>query len=235
MYTPQIQVQIIRPDDLRAKNPKFICLTLSNAMKSVTSPIEMFSPELVKYGRVCLIDCNDSFTYNLLQAFLKLGAPVTVYRSHKVTIDQIDINDFSYLVLSPGPGIPDEGGIVKDVYTRYQHKIPVLGVCLGMQAINEVYGGYTVASPIPVHGKTSSIMHDGRGIFEGIPNPTKVARYHSLMTEVLTDKLQVQSRADGVIMAFRIPDQTAAVQFHPESFLTVDGLAMLHNFLELRI
>jgi anthranilate synthase/aminodeoxychorismate synthase-like glutamine amidotransferase len=145
------------------------------------------------------------------------------------------MEDFSYLVLSPGPGMPGEAGIAKMVYSKYKNTIPILGVCLGMQAINEVHGGRTVAAPVSVHGKATLIEHDGCGIFSGTSNPTQVARYHSLMIEIVSKDLVVQSRAGGVTMAYRIPDQTVAVQFHPESFLTTDGMLMLQNFLELRL
>jgi anthranilate synthase/aminodeoxychorismate synthase-like glutamine amidotransferase len=194
--------------------------------------MEFFVPGRQSYPEVTLIDCNDSFTHNLLQAFLKIGAPVRVFRAHETDIDTVISQLGSYLVFSPGPGVPDEAGIAKSLYEKVKGKIPVLGVCLGMQGVNEVLGGITVAAPIPVHGKISMIEHDGKGIFTGIVSPTPVARYHSLMITP-SELLEIQSEFEDVIMAYRIPSlQTVAVQFHTESFLTRDGQTMLNNFLE---
>ena len=205
----------------------------SSNSPTITSKVELFSPAEIKYKEVSLIDCNDSFTYNLVQAFLKLGAPVRVFRSHEVSVTQVCEQLGHYLVLSPGPGTPDEGGIAKSLYDSIRGTLPVLGVCLGMQTINEIFGGKTVASPQPVHGKISMINHNEQGIFSGISNPTPVARYHSLRIEPGSELIEIQSEYNDVIMAFRINSaRTVAVQFHPESFLTKSGMLMLTNFLE---
>ncbi len=202
---------------------------------SVTEPIEYYEPQSIIYGEVTLIDANDSFTHNLVQAFLKLGAPVRVFRSKHVSVAKVVENIGSYLVLSPGPGVPSEAGILKDVIPALHEKIPILGVCLGMQAINEVFGGETNQAPEIVHGKTSVLSHDGTGIFYQIPSPIKVARYHSLQINDTPSKLKIQSMHGPIPMAFHVPNKIAAVQFHPESFLTEYGLNMLKNFLEGRI
>jgi len=201
---------------------------------AVTAPVELFLPTVQSYAEVTLLDCNDSFTHNLVQAFLKLGAPVRVFRSHQVSVDDVRDQLGSYLVLSPGPGSPDQAGIAKSLYFTLRDTVPILGVCLGMQTMNEVLGGKTIAAPLPVHGKVSVIEHDGTGIFTGVTNPTPVARYHSLQIDAVK-QIEIQSSHDGVIMAFRVPPQTVAVQFHPESFLTTEGLVMLRNFLEGRL
>ena len=202
---------------------------------SVTQPIEHFKPKIIKYGEVTLIDAYDSFTHNLVQAFLKLGAPVTVYRSRDVTVPDVEEEIGSYLVLSPGPGVPSDAGIIKSIISAVYDKIPILGVCLGMQAINEVFGGITIKAPTIVHGKQTKISHDGTGIFEGIPNNILVGRYHSLQVDQVSSKFEVQSIVNSVPMAFRIPNKLAGVQFHPESFLTEYGIEMLSNFLEMKL
>ncbi len=200
---------------------------------NITNSIESFVPIVKKYEEVILVDANDSFTHNLVQAFLKLGAPVKVLRGHEVDIKKIRTEMGRYIVLSPGPGNPENSGIHKEVIREFNSKIPILGVCLGMQAINEVFGGKTIIANKPVHGKTSSISHLGTGIFQNIPSPTTVARYHSLIVSDVSDIFSIQSKYEGIVMAFNNPDLIiTCVQFHPESFLTTDGLKMLENFLE---
>lgn len=200
---------------------------------NITSSIESFDPKIKKYEEVILIDANDSFTHNLVEAFLKLGAPVKVVRGHEVDITKIREEMGDYIVLSPGPGKPEKSGIHKEVIKEFYSKIPILGVCLGMQAINEVFDGRTITADKPVHGKTSSISHVGTGIFQNIPSPTTVARYHSLIVSEVSDIFSIQSEYEGIVMAFNNRDLLlTAVQFHPESFLTTDGLKMLENFLE---
>lgn len=208
-------------------------LNEDGAQQSVTHPIESFQPEIIKYGEVSILDANDSFTHNLVQAFLVLGAPVKVFRVREVSVSDFLEQLGDYLVLSPGPGIPDDAGIMKEAAQMVIGKIPILGVCLGMQAINELFGGNTVLSAYPYHGKVSEVVHNGKGIFNGIPSPTKIARYHSLMIETLSDQFGVQCVIDDIVMAFNSESKMiSAVQFHPESFLTTHGSAMLRNYLE---
>lgn len=204
-----------------------------DAQQSVTHPIESFQPEMINYGEVSILDANDSFTHNLVQAFLILGAPVKVFRVREVSVSDVMEQLGDYLVLSPGPGIPDDAGIMKEVAQLIIGKIPILGVCLGMQAINELFGGKTVLADYPYHGKISEIVHNGKGIFKGIPSPTKVARYHSLMIRNLSEQFEVQCVIDDIVMAFNSKNKLiSAVQFHPESFLTTHGPTMLKNYLE---
>jgi anthranilate synthase component 2 len=200
--------------------------------QNIVQPIECFALAHPNFGRVTLIDAADSFTHNLVHQFLALGAEVIVLRSHEITLNDVETNLGNYLVFSPGPGTPETAGCYKAVIEHYRGKLPILGVCLGMQAINEVFGGRTIPAPVPVHGKISVIEHTGTGIFRGIPSPTPVARYHSLMCDRINPLFTVQSVFHTVPMAMHIPGQIAAVQFHPESFLTIDGLQMLRNFLE---
>lgn len=201
-------------------------------MTAITAPIELFLPTLQKYREVTLLDANDSFTHNLVQAFLKLGAPVRVFRLDTLTLKQIAENLGHYLVLSPGPGVPDDAGCMKAAIQYFKGKIPILGVCLGMQAINEVFGGKTVRADYPVHGKISRIMHNDTGIFTDVKTPTTVARYHSLKIANVSAEFEIQSVYKGVIMAIKHKELLiSGVQFHPESFLSEDGLKMLENFL----
>jgi anthranilate synthase component II len=194
--------------------------------------IEYFISELGKYNDILLIDANDSFTHNLVQAFLSLGSSVRVVNTHNQSVNDLNSFDFDYIVLSPGPKRPFDAGIMKDVIRYYYKKKPILGVCLGMQAINEVFNGSTVKAKEILHGKMSIINHSGTGIFSAIPSPTSVARYHSLMINGLDKRFKIQSQINDVIMAFHEPNIIAAVQFHPESFLTAHGMQMLTNFLE---
>ncbi|MHA2249394.1 MAG: anthranilate synthase component II [Candidatus Kariarchaeaceae archaeon] len=198
----------------------------------ITARIELFEPRIRKYDEVTLVDAYDSFTHNIAQAFLKLGAPVRVFRSKEVELDELNDYIGNYLVLSPGPGKPEDAGIHKDAIQTFKDKIPILGICLGMQAINEVYGGITKNAIAPVHGKISMVSHTETGIFSKIPTPTQVARYHSLVIGNLAPSFKIQSTYKEEIMAFHKPNSIAAVQFHPESFLTTHGPKMLLNFLE---
>lgn len=205
---------------------------------SVTKDIELFSPINQRFNEVTILDAMDSFTHNLVQALLALGAPVKVIRSHYISLDDFEgeLKSSKYLILSPGPGTPDQAGIFKKAFEKFEGTIPILGVCLGMQTINEIYGGRTIRSNYPVHGKTSEIRHNKKGIFHGINSPTPVARYHSLIVADVSKKLEIQSEYDGIVMAFRNEyNRVAAVQFHPESFMTIYGSLMLENFLEQRI
>jgi anthranilate synthase/aminodeoxychorismate synthase-like glutamine amidotransferase len=184
-----------------------------------------------------LIDNYDSFTYNLAQYLGELGAEVRVERNDAVTVDEVAKLAPRRIVISPGPCTPNEAGISLELIARLAGTIPILGVCLGHQAIGQAFGGKVVRAPRVMHGKTSPIEHDGTGLFRGIPSPMQATRYHSLVVEPesLPAALAVTARtAEGEIMA--LAHQTLpvwGVQFHPESILTVDGKRLLQNFLEM--
>ncbi|WP_459890724.1 anthranilate synthase component II [Desulfothermus okinawensis] len=196
---------------------------------------------LDKIKEACLvmllfIDNYDSFTYNLVQLFSTLYDDIKVHRHDKITLNQIKILSPRAIIISPGPKAPKEAGISKQVICAFYKQIPILGVCLGMQCINECFGGKTTCSPIPIHGKTSKVFHNKDGLFKGIPSPFIVARYHSLCVEpAKTTPLKIDATAeDGVIMALSHPDYPLfGVQFHPESFLTQYGVQMARNFLTI--
>ena len=185
--------------------------------------------------RLLLIDNYDSFTYNLVQAFLVLGAEVAVYRNDALTPAQALELAPSHLCVSPGPGTPADAGVSMDMIRAFAGRVPVLGVCLGHQSIVEVFGGQVVRADRLMHGKTSFVRHDERTLFAGLPQPCEVGRYHSLIASPasLPPQLDVSARtAEGEIMAVR--HRTLAVegvQFHPESILTPDGPRLLSNFL----
>jgi anthranilate synthase component 2 len=182
-----------------------------------------------------VIDNYDSFTYNLVQALGALGATVTVRRNDAITVDEVEALDPAAIVVSPGPGAPAEAGVSGAVIQRVAGHRPVLGVCLGHQVIGEVFGGRVGRAPSPIHGKTSWIHHDGRGLFAGLPNPFEATRYHSLVVhrEGLPACLEVSAwTADGLVMGLRHRSLAVdGVQFHPESVLTAAGNALLANFL----
>ena len=184
-----------------------------------------------------MIDNYDSFTYNLVQYFYMLGADVTVRRNDKVTISEIEALKPEALVISPGPGNPDSAGISLEVVAHFAGKLPILGVCLGHQTIGQVFGGRVVHARNLMHGKTSPVTHDGKGLFEGIPQNFKAMRYHSLAVEAATlpDCLQISARSDdGEIMAMRHREfPIESIQYHPESIVTVTGKRQLGNFLRL--
>lgn len=182
-----------------------------------------------------IIDNYDSFTYNLAQGFGELGAEVKVVRNDAITLDEIAALAPSHIVISPGPGTPDDAGISLEVIRHFAPSVPILGVCLGHQAIGQAFGGQVVRAPRLMHGKVSAIHHDGKGIFYGLPSPFQATRYHSLIVRYpLPDSLEVAARtAEGEIMALRHRRYpTVGVQFHPESFLTEHGPYMLRAFLE---
>jgi anthranilate synthase/aminodeoxychorismate synthase-like glutamine amidotransferase len=187
---------------------------------------------------VLLIDNYDSFTYNLYQYLGELGAETQVVRNDEITVEDIDEIAPSHIIISPGPGNPDEAGMSKDVIRRYAGKTPVFGVCLGHQCIGEVFGGIVEGAGEILHGKVSRIEHDGRGVFAGIASPLEATRYHSLAIrpDSVPDVLEVSARSEhGIIMGIR--HRTLAVegvQFHPESILTPDGHHILRNFLEMK-
>jgi anthranilate synthase/aminodeoxychorismate synthase-like glutamine amidotransferase len=187
---------------------------------------------------VFVLDNYDSFTFNLVQYLGELGADVRVRRNNKVTLDEIDEWQPSHIVISPGPGRPEDAGLTPDVVRQFGPRIPVLGVCLGHQAIGAVFGGSVVRAKTPMHGKTSVVEHDGRGVFAGLTAPFVASRYHSLIVapDDLPAELEVSARTreDATIMGLRHRTfPIHGVQFHPESVLTVEGRRMLRNFLEL--
>ena len=185
--------------------------------------------------RLLLIDNYDSFTYNLVQAFLVLGADVRVYRNDALTVEQARELAPTHLCISPGPGTPYDAGVSMDMIRSFAGQIPVLGVCLGHQSIVEVFGGKVVRAGRLMHGKTSRITHDARTLFEGLPTPCEVARYHSLIAQPqsLPPDLEVTALTpEGEIMAVRHRSlNVEGVQFHPESILTPDGPRLMQNFL----
>jgi anthranilate synthase/aminodeoxychorismate synthase-like glutamine amidotransferase len=187
--------------------------------------------------RLLLIDNYDSFTYNLVQAFLVLGAEVSVYRNDALSTAAAVALAPSHLCISPGPGTPYDAGVSMDMIRAFAGHIPVLGVCLGHQSIVEVFGGKVVRADRLMHGKTSLVRHDGRTLFTGLPEPCEVGRYHSLIAAPasMPERLEVSARtAEGEIMAVRHRALTVeGVQFHPESILTPEGPRLLGNFLEL--
>ncbi len=190
----------------------------------------------VSKPRLLLIDNYDSFTYNLVQAFLVLGADVHVYRNDAMTVAEAMAFAPSHLCISPGPGTPYDAGVSMDMIRAFAGSLPVLGVCLGHQSIVEVFGGKVVRAGRLMHGKTSIIQHDGRTLFAGLPQSCEVGRYHSLIAapETLPPDLEVSARtAEGEIMGVRHRTVwVEGVQFHPESILTPDGPALMRNFLE---
>ncbi len=187
--------------------------------------------------RLLLIDNYDSFTYNLVQAFLVLGAEVLVFRNDEITLEAADALAPSHLCISPGPGTPHDAGISMRMIGHFAGRIPVLGVCLGHQSITEVFGGKVVRNWRLMHGKTSRIEHDGLGVFQGLPQPLEVGRYHSLVAqpESMPAELIVTARTtEGEIMGLRHATLAVeGVQFHPESVLTPDGPALMANFLRM--
>jgi anthranilate synthase/aminodeoxychorismate synthase-like glutamine amidotransferase len=184
---------------------------------------------------ILLIDNYDSFTYNVYQYVASLGHKVKVIRNDKVTVEEIAAMDCKAIIISPGPRTPDDAGISKDVIKTFAGQIPILGICLGHQAIGEVFGGTVIRAPEPVHGKVSMIEHTGDGIFAGLPQPFSAGRYHSLIVEreSLPDCLEVTATSsDGLIMGLRHREyRVEGVQFHPESILTPGGIRLLQNFL----
>ncbi len=184
---------------------------------------------------VLVIDNYDSFTFNLVQYLGEMGQELKVYRNDAITVKEIGKLLPGSIVISPGPGRPEDSGIIIEVIREFAGKIPILGVCLGHQAIGAAFGGDVVPAPTIMHGKTSDVFHDGRTIFRGLPNPIRATRYHSLTVapETLPDCLEVSAKtADGVIMGLRHRELAVeGVQFHPESILTDTGKKLLGNFI----
>ena len=187
--------------------------------------------------RMLLIDNYDSFTYNLVQGFAAHGADVQVFRNDMISVAEGLEVEPTHLVISPGPGRPDDAGVSLDMIAAFAGKVPVLGVCLGHQSIVQQLGGEIVRAERLMHGKTSLIQHDGKSVFEGISQPFEVGRYHSLCAETasLPDTLDVTAKTDGgVIMGVRHKTlQIEGVQFHPESVLTPEGDRLMTNFMHL--
>jgi anthranilate synthase/aminodeoxychorismate synthase-like glutamine amidotransferase len=187
---------------------------------------------------VLVIDNYDSFTYNLVQYLGELGAKLRVRRNDQVSIEEIAAMAPEQIVISPGPGRPEDAGISVDVIRRFGPTTPILGVCLGHQAIGVVYGGVVCRAQAPMHGKTSTVVHDGKGVFAGLAAPFEAGRYHSLViaNDKVPAELEVAARTkeDNTIMAVRHKSYPVhGVQFHPESVLTDEGRRILRNFLEL--
>ncbi len=186
---------------------------------------------------ILMIDNYDSFTFNLVQYLGILGEKIKVRRNDRVSVKDIEKFSPERIVISPGPGKPEDAGISKDIIRYFYDKIPILGVCLGHQCIAEVFGAEIVNSGIVFHGKTSLIYHDGKSIFKNIINPFNAARYHSLVIKnnTMPSCLEISAHTnDGIIMGIRHTKYPVeGVQFHPESFLTPSGLSLLKNFIDL--
>ena len=187
---------------------------------------------------VLVIDNYDSFTYNLVQYLGELGARIIVRRNDEVSLDALRALNPSRVVISPGPGRPEQAGLSLEAIRDFGARIPVLGVCLGHQSIGLLYGGTVVRAPHPLHGKTSTVEHDGKGVFAGISTSFQAGRYHSLVVEEASLpadlEISARSREDGLIMGLRHRTlKVHGVQFHPESVLTNEGRKILRNFLEM--
>jgi anthranilate synthase/aminodeoxychorismate synthase-like glutamine amidotransferase len=188
--------------------------------------------------RLLLIDNYDSFTYNLVQAFMVLGADVLVHRNDQITVDEARALEPSHLCISPGPGTPYDAGVSMKMIEAFAGKIPVFGVCLGHQSLVEVFGGKVVRAGRLMHGKTSLVHHDGRSLFHEMPEPFEAGRYHSLIAQPqsLPEALEITAKTDeGEIMGVRHKELAVeGVQFHPESVLTPQGPVLMGNFLKLK-
>ncbi len=185
--------------------------------------------------RVLVIDNYDSFVYNLVQYLGELGAEPVVHRHDERTVPELEALEPDAVLISPGPGTPDDAGVSNDVITMFAGRVPVLGVCLGHQCIGQVYGGEVVRAPQVMHGKTSLITHGEAGVFQGLPNPLEATRYHSLVVDraSVPDCLEITAETDdGVVMGLRHRELAVeGVQFHPESVLTAGGHDLMRNFL----
>jgi anthranilate synthase/aminodeoxychorismate synthase-like glutamine amidotransferase len=199
-----------------------------------------FRPRKLSAGTpmILMIDNYDSFTYNLVQRFGELGEEVVVYRNDKITAEEVVEHRPDHIVISPGPCTPLEAGVSNEVIKRFAGRVPVLGVCLGHQCIGHVFGATVARHRRLMHGKTSMITHDGEGVYRGLPDPFEATRYHSLVIieDTLPECLRVTARAESdEIMGIRHQEfALEGVQFHPESFLTLEGTKLLRNFLEMR-
>ncbi len=182
-----------------------------------------------------MIDNYDSFTYNLVQMFLHYDLDIEVHRSDRISVEQAEQMNPDYVLISPGPKDPSHAGVSIPLIKTFYKSVPVLGVCLGMQCINEAFGGKTIRAEVPMHGKTSLISHKGLSVFEGLSSPFTAARYHSLVSEMDGDELRVTAESDdSVLMGLSHPEfPLHGVQFHPESFMTENGFLIVENFLRL--
>ncbi len=182
-----------------------------------------------------LLDNYDSFTYNIYQLLAELGASVEVIRNDKISVQDIQSRNYQAVIISPGPGVPKDAGITENLISELKGELPILGVCLGHQAIGEVFGGKIIRAEQIVHGKTSKLIHCGKGIYQNVAQNAEVGRYHSLIVEreTLPDCLEITSElADGTIMGIHHKNfDIEGIQFHPESILTPTGKIMLNNFL----
>jgi anthranilate synthase/aminodeoxychorismate synthase-like glutamine amidotransferase len=186
---------------------------------------------------ILVIDNYDSFTYNLVQYLGELGEEIVVYRNDRIDVSGVESSKPQKIVISPGPGVPDNAGVTLELIDRFAGMIPILGVCLGHQAIGQAFGGKIVPAPYLMHGKISQILHDRKTIFQGLPDAFPATRYHSLMVEKesLPGCLEISATSgDGLIMGLRHREfPVEGVQFHPESVLTTNGKQLLENFLRL--
>jgi len=182
---------------------------------------------------ILVIDNYDSFTYNLVQYLGELGQELRVHRNNKITVQEIERLKPSRIVISPGPGTPADAGITEEVIRYFHKSTPILGVCLGHQAIGEVFGGKIVRAPTLMHGKVSEIFHDSKGLFRGLPQGFPATRYHSLMVTEVPPCLEITAQTkDGIVMGLRHRDfPTEGIQFHCESIMTIVGKNILRNFL----
>jgi len=184
---------------------------------------------------ILLLDNYDSFTYNVFQALSSMGEEVRIIRNDHVTLEEIAAMELKAIVISPGPGTPDDAGISKALVKRFAGQMPILGICLGHQVIGEVFGGRVIRAPEPIHGKVSFIKHQGQGLYQGVSDPFPAGRYHSLIVAQtgLPDCLEVTAAtSDGLIMGIRHRDfAVEGLQFHPESILTPEGKQLLRNFI----
>jgi anthranilate synthase/aminodeoxychorismate synthase-like glutamine amidotransferase len=186
--------------------------------------------------RLLLIDNYDSFTYNLVQAFLILGAEVDVHRNDAIEVEQALATSYTHVVISPGPGTPSEAGVSMRMIAAFAGRLPIFGVCLGHQSLVEVFGGRVIRATRLMHGKVSPVLHDGKGLYAGMPQPFEAGRYHSLIAEPssIPAVLEVTAQTpEGEIMGVRHRTlNIEGVQFHPESVLTPDGIKLMGNFLK---
>lgn len=189
---------------------------------------------VMRNGKILLLDNYDSFTYNVYQLISELGAAVEVVRNDKITIEAV--KNYSAVIISPGPGIPSDAGISEQIISELKGELPILGICLGHQAIGEVFGGKIIRAAEIVHGKTSKLIHNGKGLYFGLKQGVEVGRYHSLIIEreTLPKCLEITSELeDGTIMGVRHKEfEIEGIQFHPESILTPSGRQMMINFLK---
>jgi len=205
-------------------------------MSELRHDVTFHSSLIRRSNMIAVIDNYDSFTYNLVQYLGELGADLQVFRNDAITIDQLAALQPDQIVISPGPGVPSDGGVSNEAIRTFTGKVPVLGVCLGHQCMGEVFGGVVKRAPKLMHGKTSPIYHNGQGLFDGLPSPFDATRYHSLIVEEpLPDCLKVAAfTIEGEVMGLRHRQHlTFGVQFHPESILTQHGKQLLKNFLAM--